>query len=353
MKRNPIFITFGLLSAFLLIGCEEEVPRVESVRPVLAMKIQDAAGLKGQWVPGRAKATQEVELSFEVPGKIIERPVFVGDEVTKGQIIAQLDPRDYENDLARASAERDRAKAQFQRVEQAAKSGAIAKQEVDNARARLTGAEAEVRIKKKALDDATIHAPYDGTVSWVYKEKFEDVRAKEPVVRVVDTSRIEFVIQIPETEISLIPHVVNIRVKFDAFPDHEIPADIKEVATEASQTTRTYSVNLIMDQPDGIKVLPGMTGRATGDVKEGMGEELASLFVPVSAVFSPDGAETYVWVIDPDAKTVGRRAVKTGPLANTGIPIQEGIEAGEWIAIAGVHYLEEGQQVEIMEERGD
>jgi multidrug efflux pump subunit AcrA (membrane-fusion protein) len=84
-----------------------------------------------------------------------------------------------------------------------------------------------------------------------------------------------------------------------------------------------------------------------------MGEELASLFVPVSAVFSPDGAETYVWVIDPEAKKVSRRAVKTGPLANTGIPIQEGIEAGEWIAIAGVHYLEEGQQVEIMEQRGD
>jgi RND family efflux transporter MFP subunit len=221
MKRNPIFITFGLLSAFVLIGCEEEAPRVEQVRPVLAMKIQDAAGLNGQWVPGRAKATQEVDLSFEVPGKIIDRPVFVGDEVTKGQIMAQLDPRDYENDLERASAERDRHKAQFQRVEQAAKTGAIAKQEVDNARARLTGAEAEVRIRQKALDDATIHTPYDGTVSWIYKEKFEDVREKEPVVRVVDTSRIEFVIQLPETEISLIPHVVNIRVKFDAFPDDQ------------------------------------------------------------------------------------------------------------------------------------
>ncbi len=353
MNRSSIFITFGMLSAFLLSGCEEELPQVEAVRPVLAMKILDAAALTGQWVPGRAKATQEVDLSFEVPGKIIDRPVFVGDDVTEGQVVAQLDPRDYENDLDRAKAERDRSKAQFQRVELAAKSGAIAKQEVDNARARLTGAEAEVRIREKAVTDATIRAPYAGIVSWVYKEKFEDVREKEPVLRVVDTSRIEFVIQLPETEISLVPYVVNVRVKFDAFPDHEIPAEIKEVATEASQTTRTYSVNLIMDQPEGIKVLPGMTGKATGDVKAEQRGEFDAVVVPVSAVFSPDGADTYVWIIDPDAKTVSRRAVKTGPLANTGIPVQEGLEAGEWIAIAGVHYLEEGQQVEIMEQRGD
>jgi len=125
MNRNSIFITFGMLSAFLLSGCEEEVPRVEAVRPVLAMKVDDATALTGQWVPGRAKATQEVDLSFEVPGKIIDRPVFVGDDVTKGQIVAQLDPRDYENDLQRSQAERDRAKAQFERVELAAKSGAI------------------------------------------------------------------------------------------------------------------------------------------------------------------------------------------------------------------------------------
>jgi len=353
MNRNPIFIAFGLLSAFLLIGCEEEVPRVEAVRPVLAMKVEDAAALTGQWVPGRAKATQEVDLSFEVPGKIIDRPVVVGDDVTKGQVVAQLDPRDYENDLQRAQAERDRAKAQFQRVELAAKSGALAKQEVDNARARLTAAEAEVRIREKAVTDATIRAPYAGTVSWIFKEKFEDVREKEPIVRVVDTSRIEFVVQLPETSISVIPYVENIRVKFDAFPDQEIPAEIKEVATEASQTTRTYSVNLIMDQPEGIKVLPGMTGKATADIRQERQGQIDSVFVPVSAVFSPDGTDTYVWIIDPDAKTVSRRAVKTGPLANTGIPVNAGLEAGEWIAIAGVHYLEEGQKVEIMEQRGD
>ena len=353
MNRGLKLFATGAFSVFLLTGCEEEVARTEPVRPVLAMKVQDASALTGQWVPGRAKATQEVDLSFEVAGKIVDRPAFVGDTVTKGQIVAQLDPRDYQNDLARASAERDRARSQFSRVEQAARSGAVAKQEVDNARARLTGASAEVRIREKALEDATIRAPYDGTVSWVFKEKFEDVRAKEPVLRVIDTSRIEFVVNLPETEISLVPYVQNIRVRFDAFPDTEIPAEIKEVATEASRTTRTYAVNLIMDQPEGVKILPGMTGKATGEVKAEGTEGLKFLYVPVSAVFSHEGDQTYVWIIDPETKTVSKREVKTEGLSNTGVPVKDGLEPGDWIAIAGVHFLKEGQKVEIMEQRGD
>ena len=353
MKRGLTCAAIGVAAAIFLTGCEEETPQVEHVRPVLAMQVQDGAAITGKWVPGRAKATQEVDLSFEVPGKIIDRPVFVGDAVAKDQIVAQLDPRDYENDLARAAAERDRASAQFRRVDQAARSGALAKQEVDNARARLTAAQAEVRIRQKALNDATIRAPFEGTVSWTYKEKFEDVREKEPVVRVVDTSRIEFVLNLPETEISLIPYVSNIRVRFDAFPDQEIPAEIKEVATEASQTTRTYSVNLIMEQPDGLKILPGMAGKATGQVKDTDKKDFTFVFVPVTAVFSHEGEQTYVWIIDPETKTVKQREVKTEGLANTGVPIKEGLEPGEWIAVAGVHYLKEGQKVEIMEQRGE
>ncbi len=353
MNRGLKLVVGGFLLAVFLTGCEEEVVRTEPVRPVLAMKVLDEAALAGQWVPGRAKATQQVDLSFEVPGKIVDRPVFVGDKVTEGQIVAQLDPRDYENDLARASAERERARSQFSRVQQAAKSGAVAKQEVDNARARLTAADAEVRIRQKALEDATIRAPYDGTVSWVYKEKFEDVREKEPVLRVIDTSRVEFVLNLPETDISLVPYVQNIRVKFDAFPDTDIPAEIKEVATEASQTTRTYAVNLIMDQPNGMTILPGMTGKATGEVKTEGQENLTFLYVPVTAVFSHQGEQTFVWVINPETKTVSQREIKTRGLSNTGIPVEAGLKPGEWIAIAGVHYLQEGQQVEIMEQRGE
>ena len=112
-------------------------------------------------MPGQAKATQEVDLSFEVSGKVLERAVFVGDTVDASQVVARLDDRDYRNDLAKAEAEEERAQAQLDRIEQAAQTGAVSQQDVTNARADINLAKAEVRIAQKALDDTVITAPFD------------------------------------------------------------------------------------------------------------------------------------------------------------------------------------------------
>ena len=140
-------------------------------------------------------------------------------------------------------------------------------------------------------------------------------------------------------------------VRFDTFPDREIPAKIKEIGKEASQTTRTYPVTLIMDQPKDMKILPGMAGktvRAEGGLPDDANN--AGIEVPVSATFSPDETDkAYLWVIDEQTKTVSRREVKTGKLTDRGIMITNGLISGEWIATAGVHYLREGQQVRILQ----
>jgi multidrug efflux pump subunit AcrA (membrane-fusion protein) len=71
--------------------------------------------------------------------------------------------------------------------------------------------------------------------------------------------------------------------------------------------------------------------------------------VPVGAVFTPETEEQdYVWVIDESTGTVSKRAVVTGALERAGIQILEGLKPGDWVAIAGVHTLREGQQVSIM-----
>ena len=85
---------------------------------------------------------------------------------------------------------------------------------------------------------------------------------KQPVVRIVDASQIELIVDIPEHLISLAPLLDTAEVRFDAFPDAELVATVKEIGAEASQTTRTYPVTLVMDQPEDLRILPGMAGRA-------------------------------------------------------------------------------------------
>ena len=347
MKSKLYMTVGGLLAMIVLPGCRDEPEAKEHVRPVRAMRIADAEGFSRSGFTGRAKATQEVNIAFEVPGKLNERPVDVGNEVKIGQLLARLDPRDFQNSLDATVARRDQAEAYRGRIAEAAKSGAVSQQQLTDAEARLEVTEAEVKIAEKALEDTEIRAPFEGVIVATYVENFQNVRAKQPVVRLLDITKIEMWVDIPEQLISLAPHVKEIVVTFDAFPDRPIPARIKEIGTEASERTRTFPVNLIMDQPEGVQVLPGMAGTSRGRVEVPGGD--GEYEVPMSAVFTDDSAKKYVWLIDEGAMTVAKQEVTPGWMTSHGMLV-DGLEPGQWIATAGVHFLKPGQKVRILDE---
>ncbi|MHC4225674.1 MAG: efflux RND transporter periplasmic adaptor subunit [Planctomycetota bacterium] len=299
----------ALVLLITLFGCKKEEPASAIVRPVRAMRVADAEQIARRVFPGRAEAVQAVDIAFEVQGQMIERPVNVGDNVEMGQVLAQLDPRDYQNDLDSAQAQMDRAKAYFERIEQAAETGAVAQQDLTDAQAQFDVAQANLNVKKKALTDTKIVAPFDGSIAATYLENFQNVRRKQSVLRLLDTSRIEMKIDIPEQLITLVPYVGDITVSFDAFPGKKVAAEMKEIGTEASATTRTYPVTVIMDQPEDFTILPGMTGQVRGrpDVDAPLSTE--GVQVLGSAVFEKDGNE-YVWVLDESSNTVKQHQVK-------------------------------------------
>ena len=342
----------AMICACVLVGCAKEPPTAqEIVRPVIAMKVSDAEAFTGRWFPGRAKATREANVAFEVSGRMVERPVLVGDLIEEGQLLARLDPRDFQNALNQANAALEQAKAYRDRIAEAAKTGAVSQQQLTDAEAARKIAEAEVQIREKALQDAQLRAPFAGTISSILLENFENVLAKQKIMRLLDTSRIEMIVDIPETLISLAPHVKQVQVRFDAFPGRQFPGAIKEVSNEANTVTRTYAVNLILDQPDDVKVLPGMAGAAAAEIELPGDLDTAGHEIAASAVVTDDRERSYVWVVDPDSGTVSQRDVELGRLTPRGIMVR-GVRTGEWVAIAGVHSLREGQTVRIAETEG-
>lgn len=372
MKSIPLICRYAMLSVaaltvMLIAACAEEAPPPNVVRPVKAIKVGDTAQLTGRSFPGRAKATQEVNLSFRVPGTLLTLPNdIVGRAYKKRELVGRLDPRDFEVQLRNTQGQLDRATATLVRAENEYKRelkifkedpGATSKAAVDRkreqrdaAKASIKSLDAAVAAAKDQLSYTYMKAPFDGTITAQYVQNFEDVRAKEAIVRLLDDSRIEMVVNIPESLISYAPHVTRVWVRFDPFPDKEIPATIKEIGTEASQTTRTYPVTLIMDQPEGFKILPGMAGqtvRSEGKLPRDIQQQ--GIEVPVAAVFTPDTeTQSYIWVIDENTMTVQKRKVKTGKLTEAGVLIQEGVKPGEWVVTAGVHTLREGQEVKIL-----
>ena len=85
-----------------------------------------------------------------------------------------------------------------------------------------------------------------------YVENFQNVLQKQPVLRLVSTAKIEMWVDVPEHLISLVDKVTEVTVRFDAFPDVELRAAIKEVGQEASFKTRTFPVKVVMDQPQNV-----------------------------------------------------------------------------------------------------
>ena len=405
-----------LVFSILLTACDDKEVAQEVVQPVWAMKTGDVSAILETNFPGRAKAENEVNLSFRIFGPLITRPVDVGDEVKMGDVVAQIDPQDFEVRLGNVEGQLERAKSELaamriarpediryaraavQEAEaaltlankeldrlnriKAQDPGAIAQAAIDRAVKAKREAEAqllqgkeslrvtevgarpediaakEAQIKslgasvQRAEDDLTytfLRAPFDGVMVATYVENFEFVQAQQPIVRLLDPSSIEFDIFVPESLIVYAPYVQSATVRFDAYPDLEVGATIKEISKEASQATRTYPVTLLMDVTAGIEILPGMAGKATILAELPEGSEEVGTEIPATAVFASNNLGTsYVWVVDETNKTISRREIGVGKLTDFGILVKSGLEAGEWIVFKGVNSLNDGQKVRII-----
>ncbi len=368
-----------LLAAGLLAGCEEP-PVEEPIRPVLATKVGDVEGFRRDRFPGRAKAKEETNLSFRVFGPVITRNVDVGDVVTRGDVIARIDPTDYEVALENMKGRLDKAKAdnvfakgEYQRAVKIRKEdpGAVSDTYVDQRQMERDATAAEIRtltasVERAALDLSytTLQAPFDGTIVATYIEAFEYVKAQQPIVRLLDKSQVEMVIDVPEGLITLAPFVEKISVVFDPYPDLEIEAKIQEIGKEATETTRTYPVTLVMDQPDGATILPGMAGIATGYARL-PDDPTEAIKVPTHAVASDQSGEQFVWVLKPESEppegrsitrvkaVAEKRKVETGNITDAGMLIKSGLETGEWVATAGLYTLRDGQVVYLQPTYGE
>ena len=289
-----------------LSGCEEKAPPEKPIRPVISMVVGDVERIRTDVYPGRAKATQEVNISFEVSGKMIERRVNVGDSVKTGDVLAVLEPDRFEAEVKRLTAERTAALAQLEnaekqlaRQEELLLKGFTPQARVDERRAAERAARAKAASIRAAIDRAeldlshtTVTAPFDGTVSETFVENFQNVVAKQPVLRLLDTSQVEMTVNVPEALIGLAQYVKEILVTFKTLPGVEIPAKIKEISNEASLTTRTYPVTIVMDQPKGAQIKPGMAGEAKAIVELPESWAKKGITVPAAALFSPDDAKT-------------------------------------------------------------
>jgi RND family efflux transporter MFP subunit len=303
-------------------------------------------------------------LSFRVAGRIQERRVKTGDQVAEGDVLAVLTTAPFQAELDAALANLQRAQAAYvnaasvlDRYKQLFDKGIVARARFEDSSAAAEQALAEVKSLEAAHERAKLElsytelrAPFSGIVSAVFAEVFEEVKPQDSVMRLIDPSEFEMLVNVPESLISFVPYVVNIRARFDAFPGLEIPAEVSEIGAQPSESTRTYPVKLLLSPPDNTAILPGMAGTVRGEPGPEIASQLRGVIIPLSATFSPnDASGSFVWVVNEAEKTVQRTEVTLGEPVLGGVSVTGGLAPGSLIVVAGVHSLQEGQAVRLLD----
>jgi RND family efflux transporter MFP subunit len=351
--------TFIILSlVFSVSGCgkkKEEVEVKEVIRPVKLLTVEGKSSGQVLKYPGRVRASERVDLAFQVAGPLIELPVTEGQSVKKGEIVARILPRDFETEIAKAKAKALDAEQQYQRYRDLYVKKQVSKADFDKYKSQADIAKARQKETEDTLSDTYLRAPFTGVIAKRYVENFEDVRAKAPIVSIQDISEIEVLVDVPESVmVTLKQGAQKIAVaEFAAAPGKQYPLSLKEYSTEADPRTQTYQVTLLMTQPEDITVLPGMTANVVATTKTGQPEVTTSIItIPAAAVFADETGSSHVWIVNRDTMTVHERLVKAGSLTGAAdISIISGIEPGETIAVTGVTQLRENMKVSNLAEQ--
>lgn len=343
-----ISLLIGALVFTALSGCNktEVVNKPEEVsRPVPIEQVSVADKASSLRFPGRVRAAKRADLTFNVPGRIVELPAIEGQLLQKGDLVALLDDANYKVQLRSAQASYDKARTDYQRVEKLWKdSRAVGKAEVDKQRTAMDVAEANYALVKKDFDDTRLVAPFTGVVAKRYTENYSNVQSKEPIISLQDLENLEIVINVSERIVRSAPKQMDAYAVFADHPDQLLPVTLKSFASESDHQTQSYEVVLSLKSGYTMNILPGMSVEILSNkVPEGL--ESKSIQVPLQAIYSSADKTNGVWVFNPETSRVSFRKVELGEVLGTYVVINKGLTNGEEIVTAGVGQLREAMLV--------
>jgi membrane fusion protein, multidrug efflux system len=351
MKRIALVIAVTLPLA----ACGKEQPKKVEVRPVRVTSVRHLPGGETISLTGQIQATDQVNLAFRIGGRLQERNVTVGDPVTPGQVVAKIEPQDYQNalrsseaDLASAQAVLANAQNSESRQRELLSKGIASRATYDQAEQQLKTGQAQVASAQAKLQNAKDNLAYTELKSDVAgsgtakgAEPGEVVAAGRMVLQAKQGGR-DAVFNVPSQLIRQSPKNPEITVALSDDPIVVATGHVREVAPQADAATGTYVVKVSLDNPPDIMRL-GAT--ITGQVKF-PSESVIQL--PGTALTQSEGKPA-VWVVDPEKKTVSLFPVTVGRYDTSSIIVVDGLRDGDLVVTAGVQALRPGQEVRLLE----
>jgi RND family efflux transporter MFP subunit len=324
MGRNVLPVLFTAL--LLLSGCGRKTNEKENYKTVKVVKAARYGEKNTEVFPGKVKSSLEIRLSFRQSGPIERLLVDDGQFVRKGEILAEMDPRDYKLQLEAVKADYEQVKAEVGRLKNLHKKKSLSDNDYDKAVSGLEQMTAKYDAAKNALSDTKLRAPFDGYIQKKLHKEGEIVSAGMPVFTIVSMENPEVEINIPSNVYIRKKEFASFSCRFNIYPGMEFPLKLESVNKKAN-LNQLYTMRLRIKEGKGtFASSPGMITMVSINFNN-TGKNYVS--VPYSAVFEK-GGDSFVWVYDSEIKKVHARKVEILKINNTeSVVISAGLKEGE------------------------
>ncbi len=337
------------IRAYLRRARREIPPSIEMIQqeegyPVTVALPREKTLEKTLEVDGTVTAARRAEITPRIEQIIRKINVDVGDLVERGELLVELESETIEAAREARRTARDEAEMNLRRAESLFASGAIPRQQLDQARSAAETARAHYLESRQAFDDTRITAPFSGLISRRFQEPGELSSKVRPVLALVSLDELELHCPVSEIAILGVRSGMKARVELDAYPGEILDSAVKTISPTAEEISRLFQVKLTL--PDGIDWLrPGMYGRGvivTGSIPDAM-------VIPQEALIDNDDGEAGVYRVCDEEDRALFQKVETGLARDGEVQIISGLDYECPVVIRGQERLSHGVRVQVVE----
>lgn len=340
---------FRFSCVLLFAGCDASeiaAPADQGIRPARIVEVSLDESLKQMVFVGHIEASNAIDMSFEVAGALQSFPVREGQTLKKGELIAELDPTDYELATREAQLQLQLAQQDYQRKADVLARGGIAKSLVADAKSFALLQGVRLEQAQHRLRDTKMYAPFNAYVSRRYVDNYVKTQVGDRIVRLNDLDQLLVVASIPEQTLASV--IDNLRASvfavFDFMPGQRFPLEYRENRGDADTVGQTYEVSFAMARPDSREILPGMTATLVVQFAENS-NSTPEYLLPISALVTDAEKKVYVWLFDQTSQRVQKRYVSVGRPTPSGVYVTQGLVEGDLIVSSGANQLMEGMKI--------
>ncbi|MEL6131786.1 MAG: efflux RND transporter periplasmic adaptor subunit [Bacteroidota bacterium] len=351
----------GLCLMIGLWSCSQEASvEVAPVRPVKHMTITTGKGAEMATFTGLTKSNQETRLSFKVSGVLQSLSVKDGQRVRQGQLIASIDPEDYNLQVEQADVQVKQAmtslnvaRSTYERIERLYENNSVSLSEFEQAKgnyeasqAQLQAAQKQLQAAKNQASDTKLRAPYTGIISSLGVEKGELVAAGNPIGLLSTEGKPEVSFGVAASYVGKLKPRQKVEIILSIVPDQVFEGEVTEVAFSQGNAA-TYPVIARFLKTDE-RIRPGLSAEVRLPLSVAASQD--AYFVPAKVVRENGQGQRFVYkLVGPgDTLTVKQQVVEIGDLSAQGFVVKNGLQEGDRIATAGLNALLDGMKVRLL-----